>query len=41
MTRQTWRQVANGFRSRYPRLAALLDAAEGDGLAYLAFPPEH
>lgn len=41
MARQTWRQVADSFRSRYPKLAALLDAAETDVLAYLAFPPEH
>src|SRR5262245_699017 len=25
-----WRQVADGFRPRYPQLAALLDAAEAD-----------
>jgi putative transposase len=41
MARQTWRQVADGFRPRYPRLAALLDEAEMDVLAYLAFPSEH
>jgi transposase-like protein len=41
MARATWRQVAEGFRSRYPRLAALLESAEADVLAYLAFPPEH
>ena len=41
MARQTWRQVADGFRARYPKLAALLDSAEADVLAYLAFPPEH
>jgi putative transposase len=41
MARQTWRTVADGFRPRYPRLAALLDDAESDVLAYLAFPPEH
>lgn len=41
MARQTWRQVADGFRPRYPKLAALLDVAEADVLAYLAFPPEH
>jgi len=41
MARATWRQVADGFRARYPKLAALLDAAETDVLAYLAFPPEH
>jgi putative transposase len=41
MARQTWRQVAEGFRVRYPKLAALLDAAESEVLAYLAFPAEH
>ncbi len=39
--RTTWRRVADGFRARFPRLAALLDAAEAEVLAYLAFPPEH
>ena len=39
--REQWRRVADSFRSRFPRLAALLDEAEADGLAYLAFPPEH
>ncbi len=39
--RETWRKVADGFRPRWPRLAELLDAAEADVLAYLAFPPEH
>ena len=38
---QQWRHVADGFRDRFPRLAALLDAAEADVLAYLAFPPAH
>jgi transposase-like protein len=41
MARQQWRHVADGFRPRYPRLAALLDDAEADVLAYLAFPAEH
>ena len=41
MARATWRQVADSFHSRYPKLAALLDSAEADVLAYLAFPPEH
>ena len=41
MARQAWRQVADGFRPRYPKLATLLDDAETDVLAYLAFPPEH
>ncbi len=39
--RQQWRQVAEGFRSRFPRLADLLDAAEADVLAYLGFPSAH
>jgi putative transposase len=33
--------VAAGFRSRFPKLATLLDEAEHDVLAYLAFPSEH
>ena len=41
MAQQAWRQVADGFRVRYPKLAALLDAAESDVLAYLTFPREH
>lgn len=41
MARQTWRQVADGFRARHPKLATLLEATEADVLAYLAFPPEH
>src|SRR3954469_7612122 len=39
--REKWRRVADSFSSRSPRLAALLDEAEADVLAYLAFPPEH
>ena len=39
--RENWRRVADGFRPRYPCLAELLDEAEVDVLAYLAFPPEH
>jgi transposase-like protein len=39
--REQWRRVADGFRPRYERLADLLDAAEADVLAYLAFPREH
>lgn len=41
MARQTWHQIADGFRARYPKLAALLEAAEADVLAYLSFPAEH
>jgi putative transposase len=39
--REQWRRVADSFRSRLLRLAALLDETEADVLAYLAFPPEH
>jgi transposase-like protein len=39
--RDTWRRVADGFRARFPRLAQLLDDAEDEVLAYLAFPREH
>jgi transposase-like protein len=39
--RATWRRVADGFRPRWPRLAQLLDTAEDEVLAYLAFPQEH
>ena len=39
--REQWRRVADGFRQRFPRLAELMDEAEADVLAYLAFPPEH
>jgi transposase-like protein len=39
--REQWRRVADSFRARFPRLAELLDEAEADVLAYLAFPPEH
>jgi transposase-like protein len=39
--RETWRRIADGFRARHPRLAALLDEAEADVLAYLAFPAAH
>ncbi len=39
--REQWRRVADGFRARFPRLADLMDAAESDVLAYLAFPSAH
>ncbi len=39
--KETWRKVADTFRTRYPKLASLMDAAEADVLAYLAFPQEH
>ena len=39
--REQWRRVADSFRGRFPKLAHLLDEAEADVLAYLAFPSEH
>jgi transposase-like protein len=39
--RKQWRQVADQARSRLPRLAALMDEAEADVLAYMAFPAQH
>ena len=39
--RDAWRQTADGFRTRFSKLAQLLDDAEEDVLAYLAFPREH
>ncbi len=41
LARATWRHVAESFRSRYPRLAVLMDDAEDDVWADLAFPREH
>ncbi len=39
--REQWRKVADGFRKSFPRVAQLMDVAEDDVLAYLAFPREH
>jgi putative transposase len=39
--RETWRRVADSLRAQFPRVAALLDEAEDDVLAYTAFPREH
>jgi len=39
--REQWRRVADGFRKRFPRLATLLDEAEAEVLAYVAFPQAH
>jgi transposase-like protein len=36
-----WRQVADQLRAKLPKLAALLDEAEIDVLAFLNFPKEH
>ncbi len=40
-TREQWRRVADNLRPRFPKVANLLDAAEGDVLAYLDFPAAH
>ena len=39
--RQQWRQVADQARPRLPKLAAFMDEAEADVLAYMNFPPQH
>src|SRR6185436_19523358 len=36
-----WRAVADRLRERFPKLGALMDEAENDVLAHLAFPKEH
>ena len=38
---QQWRAVADQMRPKLPKLAALLDDAEPDVLAYMTFPKEH
>ena len=38
---ETWRHVANQIRSRWPKLAQLMDESEHDVLAYMAFPRQH
>ena len=39
--RQTWRQVADQLRPRWPKLGKLMDDSEEDVLAYMAFPAQH
>ena len=39
--REQWRRVADTFRTRFSRLAEMLDAAEADVLAYANFPAAH
>jgi putative transposase len=39
--RQTWRQVADQLRPRWPKLGTLMDESEYDVLAYMAFPNQH
>ena len=38
---ETWRHVADQVRSRWPKLAGLMDDSEADVLAYLSFPAQH
>jgi transposase-like protein len=39
--RQQWRRVADQPRPKVPKLAALMDEAEIDVLAYMTFPTPH
>jgi transposase-like protein len=39
--RTQWRQVADQLRPRVPKLAAMMDEAEADVLAFMSFPPAH
>ena len=39
--RKQWRHVADQLRANLPKLAALLDQAETDVLAFMDFPKEH
>ena len=39
--RKQWRSVADQLRPRVPKLAALMDGAEADVLAFMTFPKEH
>ena len=36
-----WRSVADQLRPTVPKLAALMDSAEDDVLAYMTFPAQH
>src|SRR5262247_3600210 len=39
--RAQWRRVADQLRPKMPKLAALMDDAEPDVLAYMSFPAQH
>jgi putative transposase len=39
--RSQWRQVADQLRPKVPKLAALMDDAETDVLAFMSFPKDH
>jgi transposase-like protein len=38
---RAWRHVADQLRARFPKLSVLMDAAEADVLAFMAFPRAH
>ena len=38
---QQWRRIADQLRPKLPKLAALMDEAEPDVLAYMTFPAQH
>jgi putative transposase len=39
--RAQWRETADKLRERFPKLSALMDAAEDDVLAFMGFPKDH
>jgi hypothetical protein len=39
--RGQWRQVADGLRARFARLARAMDEAKDDVLAYMTLHPDH
>lgn len=39
--REQWSHVADALREKYPKLAAMMDEARDDVLAYMDFPREH
>jgi putative transposase len=39
--RRVWRQMADQFRPRWPKLGKLLDESEHDVLTYMSFPVQH
>lgn len=41
LAHEQWRRLADSFRKKYPKLAAAMDDAESDVLAYLHFPSDH
>jgi len=38
---ETWRHVADQLRTRWPKLATLMDESEADVLAFMSFPAQH